>query len=81
VKNSNVIQYARNKPEPDKGLPRFDVVYKMDGSIYTDVETVKELGNALRDCFEDKIHLTFQLTGQFMLSCIPRVAPKYIRKI
>jgi hypothetical protein len=30
-KNSNVFQYALNKPEPNKGLPRFDIVYKMDG--------------------------------------------------
>jgi hypothetical protein len=31
VKNSNNIQYALNKPEPEKGLPKFEVVYKMDG--------------------------------------------------
>jgi hypothetical protein len=76
VKNSNNIQYALNKPEPDKGLPKFDIVYKMDGSIYTVVETVNEFGNTFRDCFEDKIHLTFQLTGQFILPGIPRITPK-----
>jgi hypothetical protein len=76
VKNSNVIQYTLNKPEPDKGLPRFDIVYKMDGSIYTVVETVKKLENTLRDCFEDKNHLTFQLTGQSTLSSIPRIGHK-----
>jgi hypothetical protein len=62
MKNSNVIQYALNKVEPDKRLLRFDIVYKMDGLIYTVIETVKELENALRDCFEDKNDLTFQLT-------------------
>jgi hypothetical protein len=76
VKNSNNIQYAFNKPEPDKGLPRFDVVYKMDAWIHTVVETGKELGNTLRDCFEDKNHLTFQVTGQLMLPCILRLVPK-----
>jgi hypothetical protein len=43
----------------------------MDGSIYTVIETEKELGNTLRDSFEDKNHLTFQLTAQFMLPGIP----------
>jgi hypothetical protein len=76
VKNFNVIQYALSKPDPDKGLPRFDVVCKMDGSIYTVVETVKKLGNVLGDYFEDKNHLTFQLTKQFILPGISRIEIK-----
>jgi hypothetical protein len=48
----------------------------MDGSIYTVIETVKELENTLRDCFEDKNHLTFQLTGQSTLPGILNIAPK-----
>jgi hypothetical protein len=81
VKNSNVIQYTLNKPELDKKLFRFDIVYKMDGSIYTVVEIVKELENTLRDCFEDKNNLTFRLTGQSILSGIPRIAPKMEYKL
>jgi hypothetical protein len=76
MKNSNNIQYALNKPELDKRLLRFDVVYKMDGSIYRVIETVKELGNTLKDCFEDKNHLIFQLTGQAILPDLDKISPK-----
>jgi hypothetical protein len=40
----------------------YKIVYKMDGLVHTVVETVKELGCTLRDCFEDKTPLIFQLT-------------------
>jgi 5'-3' exonuclease len=53
----------------------------MDGLIYTVVETVKKLENTLRNCFEDKNNLTFQLTGQSMLPGIPRIAPKMEYKL
>jgi hypothetical protein len=53
----------------------------MDGSIYTVVETVKELDNTLRDCFENKNNLTFQLTGHSMLPGIPRIPPKMEYKL
>jgi hypothetical protein len=42
---------------------------------------VKELENTLRDCFEDKNHLTFQLTGQSMLPGIPMIAHKIKYKL
>jgi hypothetical protein len=42
---------------------------------------VKELENALRDCFEDKNDLTFQLTWQSILPTIPNIAPKIEYKL
>jgi regulator of replication initiation timing len=81
VKNSNIIQYALNKPELDKKLLKFDIIYKMDGSIYTIVETIKELKNTFKNCFENNNNLTFQLTRQSMLSGIPRIAPKMEYKL
>jgi hypothetical protein len=39
----------------------------MDGSVHTIVETVKKLGDMLRDCFEDNFRLVFLLTGQAVL--------------
>jgi hypothetical protein len=71
-----------NKPEHKKRLPRlFDAVYKMDGSIYTVVETVKGLGNTLRYWFEDKNYLTFQLRGQSLLPGISKIASKIEYKL
>jgi hypothetical protein len=44
MKNSNTIQDAIHKREPGRRLHRFDVVYKIDSTVHTVVETVKEFG-------------------------------------
>jgi hypothetical protein len=47
----------------------------MDGSVFTIVESVKELGNGMRDCFEDNLHTIFVLKGQAMLPDVSKIVP------
>jgi hypothetical protein len=47
MKSSNIIQYAIHNRDANRGLHKFDIVYKIDGLIYTLAETVKELENTL----------------------------------
>jgi hypothetical protein len=46
----------------------------MDCSVHTIVETVKKLGNTLRDCFENN-SVAFLLTGQALLPEVNKKAP------
>jgi hypothetical protein len=48
----------------------------MDGLVYIVVEKVKKFGYTLRDCFEDKTPLIFQLTGQQILPSIIKISLK-----
>jgi hypothetical protein len=59
----------------EKEVLRFVVVYNMDGSVHTIMETVKELGYKFRDCFEDKVGMIFVLTGTEMLPDVNKDAP------
>jgi hypothetical protein len=46
----------------------------MDGSVHTVVETVKKLGDTLRDCFENNFH-GFLLVGDAVLPEVNKNAP------
>jgi hypothetical protein len=46
----------------------------MDGSVHTVVETVKKLGDTLRDCFENDT-VAFVLVGQAVLPEVNKIAP------
>jgi hypothetical protein len=75
-KGSDVIEYTLQKPDANKRSPRYDVVYKMSGKVFTIVEIVQELGGVLRDCFEDKLDYVFELTGEEILPIVNKIAPK-----
>jgi hypothetical protein len=75
-KGSDIIEYTLQKPNANNRPPRYDVVYKMYGSVFTIVERVEELGGALRDCFEDNIYNVFELTGEDILATVNKIAPK-----
>jgi hypothetical protein len=47
----------------------------MDDTVHTVVETVKKLGDTLRDCFEDNFHLVFLWVGQEMVPEVNKIAP------
>jgi hypothetical protein len=72
---ARIVEYSIYKQVVDKKLPRFDVVYNMDGSVHTIIESVKELGYMFRDCFEDKMDMIFVLTGKEMLPDVNKDAP------
>jgi hypothetical protein len=74
-KNSRIVMYSIYKQMHDKRLPRFDVVYNMDGSVHTILETVKELGYGMRDCFEDNDGVVFHLIEEEKLPDVNKVAP------
>jgi hypothetical protein len=74
-KKSRIVEYSIYKQLPGKRLPRFDVVYNMDGSVHTVIESVKELGYMFRDCFEEKFGMIFVLTGKEILPDVNKVAP------
>jgi hypothetical protein len=57
-------------------LPIYNIVYKIDGSVHTVVEIVRQFRNTLRDCFEDKHPLHFELRGQTILPDVPKITPK-----
>jgi hypothetical protein len=75
-KGSDVIEYTLQKPDANKRSSRYDVVYKMNGSVFTIVETVSELGGTLRDCFEDNIYYVYELKGEDILPTVNKIAPK-----
>jgi hypothetical protein len=75
-KGSDIIEYTLQKPDANKRSPRYDVVYKMNGSVFTIVETVQELGGTLRDCFEDNIYNVYELKGEDILPSVNKTAPK-----
>jgi hypothetical protein len=75
-KGSEIVEYTLQKPNANTISPRYDVVYKMNGSVFTIVETVLELGGTLRDCFEDNIFNVYELTGEDILPTVNKIAPK-----
>jgi hypothetical protein len=40
-KGSDIVEYTLQKPDPNTRSPRYDVVYKINGKVFTIVETVK----------------------------------------
>jgi hypothetical protein len=74
-KKSRIVEYSIYKQVNEKKLPRFKVVYNMDGSVHTILEVAKELGYKFKDCFEDKMGMIFVLTGEEMLADVNKDAP------
>jgi hypothetical protein len=74
-KKSRIVKYSIYKQVHNKKLPGFDVIYKMNGSVSTIVESVKELRYGMRDCFENKLDVIFVLIEEEILPDVNVIAP------